>query len=77
MDAKIEQLKAKAAELGEDAKVEFQKAIVELEAMKDKAKKKLDALKKAGSEAWQDAKPALNEAMDNLKDAFEKAKSHF
>ena len=77
LDAKIKDLEAKAAELGEDAKVKFAKAIVDVKTLMDAAKAKLKALKSAGEDAWQDMKPGLNAAMAELEKAFKKAKSHF
>lgn len=77
IDAKIKELETNAADLGEEAKVEFAKAIEDLKTLKEAAQAKLKALKSAGEDAWQDMKPALSDAMTELEKGFDKAKSHF
>lgn len=76
-DARIQQLKADAAELGQAARVELDGAVATLVEMKEAAVKKLAELKGAGAEAWEEMEPELREAMKRLEAAFEKAKASF
>ncbi|MBU0756202.1 MAG: hypothetical protein KJ645_13755 [Planctomycetes bacterium] len=77
IDTKIKELELKAADLGEEAKVEYHQAIEKLKVLKETATARLAELKSAGDDAWQEMKPAINNAVSELKKGFEKASAAF
>ena len=72
-DKKMDELKAKSANMTEEAKADFNKTMEQLKQKKEAASKKLQELKKPTGKAWEDVKAGVNEAMADLKEAYEKA----
>jgi predicted nucleic acid-binding Zn-ribbon protein len=77
LDAKVSELKAKAAKAGEDAKVEIDKRVSELTAKQQEAREKLQELKEAGAEKWESLKGRAEKAKDNLEEAVTKILGKF
>jgi len=75
--AELEELKAKAAKAGTDAKAELNRQIETLKARQDTAQKKLKELKAASGEAWKDVKSGLEKTVADLKEAWSGALSRF
>ena len=72
-DKKIDELKAKSANVTEEANADFNKTMEQLNQKKEAASKKLQELKKPTGKAWDDVKAGVNEAMADLEEAYEKA----
>ncbi len=76
-EAKIRKLKAKAEQIGGDARLQYLIQVEELKGRKKKAEAKLADLKQSGRTAWNDVKSGLETAFADLKKAFESAKGSF
>ena len=73
LNEQIAKLSVLAAEAGEDARVELDKAVVELKAMSEQAGSKLQELKDAGAEKWEEAGSAVSSAIESLDEKFAEA----
>ena len=76
-NAEIDKLKAKAAQVQADSRVEYQKQIQNLQEKRQGAEKKLAEVRQAGESAWQDLKAGAQSAWDALEDALKSARSRF
>ncbi|MEZ5792833.1 MAG: hypothetical protein R3D34_19260 [Nitratireductor sp.] len=76
-DSEIENLKAKAAEAGADARIKYEKQVAELQEKQKDAQGKLDELRSSGGDAWQDLKVGVESAWTSLESATKKAISRF
>lgn len=76
-NAKLSEMRGKAAEIQADMKLEYLSQIENLEKKRDECKQKHDELKKAGIHAWEDVKAGAEKAWTELGDSIEKAASHF
>lgn len=76
-NAELQKLEAKTAEAQADAKIKFERELVELRQRRDEAQKKLVELQKAGDEAWQDMVQGTERMWNAMNDAFQKAWSRF
>jgi uncharacterized coiled-coil DUF342 family protein len=74
---KLEELKARAAKAGAEAKVELQKQIETLKGKQDAAQKKLKEVRAASGEAFKDLKKGLEKSVDDLKEAWGGVVSRF
>jgi uncharacterized coiled-coil DUF342 family protein len=74
---KLEELKARAAKAGAEAKVELNKQIESLKAKQEAAQKKLKEVREAGGEAWKEVKKGLEKSVDDLKEAWGGVLSRF
>lgn len=70
LDAKYEELKAKAAAATPEAKANMQKLVDEAKAKREVAATKLEELKTASAERWEKIKGGVGDAMEDLKKAF-------
>jgi len=80
MQAKLDALSKKIAELKEKAKTakgeaeaKSQPVIADLQAKMDTARKKLTEVGAAGAETWKDVKTGFDKVMDDLNKAFDEA----
>ena len=76
LDAKIAQLKAKAARASDAVKAEFSRDMEVLDRQKAVLAQKMEAVKDSSASAWSDVKAGANSAMDSVKQTYEKAKAH-
>jgi hypothetical protein len=77
LDAKVAELKAKAAKAGEEAKEEIDKKVAELTAKQQEARQKLQELKEAGGEKWESLKGRAEKARDSLEETVTRILSKF
>lgn len=75
--AGIEELKAEAAEVKADAKIQYSEYIDKLAAKQEAAKAKLQELRDGGEEAWEKLKPGLEQVWKDLKGAVDEARTAF
>jgi hypothetical protein len=74
---KIDELRARAAEIKEDMKEEFNQQMEELKKKQEMASKKSDELKASSGKAWEDIKSGMEAAVEDLDQAYQKALSRF
>jgi chromosome segregation ATPase len=77
LDAKVGELKAKAAKAGGEAKGEIDKKAAELTAKQQEARQKLQELKEAGAEKWDSLKGRAEKAQHSLEEAVAKIVAKF
>ncbi len=75
--AKIDELKAKTDEVGDDAKADIQTKIEYLESKKAEMQSNLDKLKASSDDAWESVVSGFQGAWAELGNAFEEAASKF
>lgn len=76
-DARLDLVKAKAAELGADAKIEFETQLAALQQRQHEARAKLADLRERSEEAWEDVKEGTERAWSELAKATESFVSRF
>ena len=77
LDAKIDQLKAKAGRASDSVKAEFARDMEALDRQKAVLAQKMDAVKASSAAGWNDVKAGANSAMDSVKQTYEKAAARF
>ncbi len=77
LKARIDLMRAKAAEAGADTRIELEKTLSGLDDRREKMEGRLDALKDAGEDAWDDVKKGVADAWDELGQAVDDASSRF
>jgi outer membrane murein-binding lipoprotein Lpp len=75
LDAKIDELKAKAARASDAVKAEFARDMEALDRQKAVLAQKMEAVKSSSASAWSDVKAGANSAMDSVKQTYERAKA--
>jgi predicted small secreted protein len=75
LDAKTEELKAKAAKSSDSAKAEFNRSMEALDREKVVLNEKMAAVKTSTASSWNEVKAGADSAMDSTKRAYEKAKA--
>lgn len=70
--AKLDEVKAKATDAGQQAKVDSAKQLDELKARLEGARAKLDEAKAVGHEKWDTVKQGVEHAWKDLESAFSK-----
>lgn len=75
--SEIDLLKAKAEELGEKGKLEYQKLLVDLEYKKEAANVRLNEFINASEESWEDLKTGVEQAQDEIAEAIASVKTNF
>ena len=70
---KIDQLEAKAENLGEDAKERAEQQLTALREKRDEVSEKLKELGSSSGDAWKQVKSGINAAMEDLSKAYENA----
>lgn len=73
-DDDIDQLRLKMKDLGDDAKVEYEERMVDLQEKRDAAQVKFNEIAEAGEEKWTDFKEDAEVVFDNMRS---KAKALF
>jgi len=76
-NADIDRMKARAEEVGADARIEYQKRLDEMRAQRDEAEAQLKTLREASDDAWRDMKAGFDKAWDNISGAFDSAMARF
>ena len=76
-NARIAEMRAKAAVVQTDMKLEYLSQVENLEKKRDEFKEKHDQLKKAGEHAWEDVIIGTEKAWNELKDSVDKATKRF
>lgn len=76
-DARLLEMRGKAAEVQADMKLEYLSQVENLEKKRDEFKEKHNQLKKAGEHAWEDVKAGTEKAWNELKDSVDKASNRF
>jgi chromosome segregation ATPase len=70
LDAKIVTLRDKGSDLKDDAKVEWERKMADLETKRETARAKLSEVGRASAEAWKDVQKGAVAAWDDLDKAF-------
>jgi F0F1-type ATP synthase membrane subunit b/b' len=73
----IDQLKAKAEKLKEDAKTKAEQQLTALRQKQDEVSEKLKNLSSSSENAWEQVKLGIDAAMEDLGNAYKKAKAEF
>lgn len=71
LDAKYEELVARAAETEGEAKKDLETKLAQAKEKRDVAARKLDELKEASADRWEKVKEGVENAIDDLKTMFE------
>jgi archaellum component FlaC len=77
MEANIEKLRLKGAELASDAKTSWELKMVTLEQKRETAKEKIAEISKSTSQAWSDIEKCAKTAWEDLSKAFLEASKEF
>jgi predicted small secreted protein len=75
LDAKTDELKAKASKASDSVKTEFNRNIEALDRQKAVLGEKMDAVKTSTASGWNSVKAGTDSAMESVKKAYEKAKA--
>lgn len=75
LDAEIEKLKAKAAEVAADAKIGFDRSLDEALTHRDALRSRLVELSDAGEDAWEELKDGVDAAWEQLTSSFDDARA--
>jgi hypothetical protein len=70
--ARLDELVAKAGEVGTEAKSDYRKGVEELRAKYQAAQTKLEELKSTGGDKWETVKTGVENAWSELETAFKK-----
>ena len=76
-NAKLAQLRGKAAEVQVDMKLEYLDQVESLEKKRDKFMEEYGQLKTASEHGWEDVKEGTEKAWKDLEEAFDKAIARF
>jgi len=76
-NAKLAQMRGKAAEVQVDMKLEYLSQMENLEKKRDELMKRQSQLKTASEHGWEDIKVATERAWNELEDAFDKVVARF
>jgi TolA-binding protein len=77
LDGEIAALREKGRDLKDEAKADWDRKLVDLEARRDAARAKLAEVKQSSAEAWQDVQQGAQAAWDDLEQAFQDASREF
>jgi molecular chaperone GrpE (heat shock protein) len=77
VDAKIDEVVAKAKHAEADAKVTYHNKLEELRSARDAAAQKLEALENSTDEAWDNLRQGFENAWDQLTQSFDRAVKSF
>ena len=75
LDAKTEELKAKAGRASDSVKAEFNSNMETLDRQKVVLREKMEAVKSSTASGWDQVKAGADSAMTSVKQAYEKAKA--
>lgn len=76
-DAKIEELKTKAAQKNAEVRVQYDHQIQEFQSKRDEVQKKLHHLQQSSEDAWEEISQGIETAWHELGKSFESAVSKF
>ncbi len=77
LDAEIMKLREKGRDRTDQAKVDWDRKLADLETKREAARTKLDEVIHSSGEAWKDVKQGAQLAWDNLEKAFQDASQEF
>jgi hypothetical protein len=77
MDAEIAMLHEKNRDLKGNAKAEWERTLLELQAKRDSAYARLTEVRQSSGDAWKDVKKGAQLTWDDLDNAFRDASRHF
>ena len=77
LDAKIAKLREKGGDLKDEAKVNWDRRMAELETKREAARAKLAEVGRSSAEAWKDVQKGAQSAWDDLDKAFRDATREF
>lgn len=77
LSAKLNELKAKKAEVQEGAQEKYETLIQQISDRKSAAENQLDALKEASEERWDEAKKSFNAAQEDFKSGIKELSEIF
>jgi predicted small secreted protein len=75
LDAKTDELKAKAVRASDSTKAEFNRSMEALDKEKAVFGQKMEAVKTSSASNWNEVKAGADSAMDSVEKAYEKAKA--
>jgi predicted small secreted protein len=75
LDAKTDELKAKAGRASDSIKAEFNRNMESLDRQKAVLREKMEAVKSSTASGWNQVKAGADSAMNSVKQAYEKAKA--
>jgi predicted small secreted protein len=76
LDAKTDELKAKAGRASDSVKAEFNRNMESLDRQKAVLNEKMEAVKSSTASGWNQVKAGADSAMNSVKQAYEKAKAN-
>ena len=77
LDAEIAKLREKGRDLKDQAKVDWDRKLADLETKREAARAKLAEVGHSSAEAWKDVKQGAQTAWDDLEKAFQDASDEF
>ena len=77
LDAKMDELKAKAARASESVKAEFARDMEALDRQKAVLAQKMEAVKSSSAAGWDEVKAGANSALESIKRPYQKASARF
>ncbi len=77
IQARLEEVKAKANTAKAEAKAEYSKTAAELEMQRDRAMEYFEGLQKAGDDAWKELYSSFETAFGELRSGVDRAVEHF
>jgi len=77
LDAKIAKLREKGRDLTDQAKIDWDQKMADLETKRDAARAKLAQVRDSSAEAWKDVQKGAQSAWDDLDKAFHEASREF
>ena len=77
LDAEIAKLREKGRDLKDQAKVDWDQKLADLETKREAARVKLAEVGDSSAEAWKDVKQGAQSAWDDLEKAFQDASNEF
>jgi len=75
LEAKTEELKAKAGRASDSVRAEFNRNMESLDRQKAVLNEKMEAVKSSTASGWNQVKSSTDSAMNSVKQAYEKAKA--
>ena len=73
--AEIDKLEARAREARADARIEYDKTIAHLNALKTETRERLDEIRNAGESSWEELKDGADKAWTAMREGIEKARA--
>lgn len=77
LGAELDKLRAKAAQVGDDSRKEYDNQIAALQQEQDKAREQLKKLQQSSDEAWKEMTSGMERAWSDLATGVERALNRF